>query len=166
MPLRQRLDAVLETVQEFELASAQRYREGASLAASGFGGAGVYLLGYTAEMLLKNAYFRFTGAQPGDLIQPRLGPARNVGRSYIPHVPHESYHSLHFWALLLRETRRRQHRPLADDVDAPFMSRTRRLHQNWSVEMRYQRDQAQPREVQSVYEDVTWLRDNSVALWR
>ena len=134
--------------------------------ASGYGGVGVYLQGYVAEMLLKNAYFRFTGAMPSDLIQPRLGPALVRGRALIPNIRHESYHSLRFWALLLREERRARHRPLASVLDGPFVSRTRRLYLNWSVRMRYQHDQAQALEVASVYDDTLWLRDHYVALWR
>ena len=96
MPLRQRLEAVPETVQEFDLAAAQKYREGTALIAAGYNGAGVYLLGYSAEMLLKNAYFRYTGASWADRIQPRLGLALAAGRILIPLVPHEAYHSLRF----------------------------------------------------------------------
>jgi len=104
LPLRQRLEAVPETVQEFDLAAAQKNREGAALVAAGYNGAGIYLLGYSAEMLLKNAYFRYTGASWADRVGPRLGSALTAGRILIPLVPHEGYHSLRFWASLLRET--------------------------------------------------------------
>jgi len=166
MPLRQRLEAVPETVQEFDLAAAQKYREGAALIAAGYNGAGVYLLGYSAEMLLKNSYFRYTGARPADLTQPRLGAALTAGRRYVPHIPHEAYHSLRFWSLLLRELRRHDKRALPPAVDAPFVSRTRRLYQNWWIGMRYHQEQSIPLEARSVYSDVTWLRDNYITLWR
>jgi len=166
MTLRRRLEAVPETVQEFELAAGQKYQEGVVLAAGGYAGAGTYLLGYSAEMLLKSAYFRYTGARPADLVQPRLAAALTAGRRYIPPVPHEAYHSLRFWSLLLREVRRQQNRPLPAAVDASFVSRTRRLYQSWWIGMRYRRDQATSLEAGSVYSDVTWLRDNYIALWR
>lgn len=166
MPLRQRLEAVPETVQEVEGAAAQKFREGQSLIAAGYGGAGIYLLGYSAEMLLKNAYFRFTGASWADRIQPRLGLALTAGRILIPLVPHEGYHSLRFWALLLRETRRRQGKALPLLLDAQFVSRTRRLHQNCWIGMRYRRDLAKQVEAATVQEDVAWLQGNYIALWR
>ena len=166
MILRRRLEAVPETVQEFDLASAQKYREGTALVVAGHSGAGIYLLGYSADMLLKNAYFRFTGASAIDRVQPRLAPALAAGRFSIPAVPHESYHSLRFWTLLLRDVRRRQRRPLTALVDASFTARTRRLHQTAWIGMRYRQDQATVQEAQSAQSDVAWLHRHYAELWR
>lgn len=166
MALRQRLEKVPETVQEFDLSAAQKYQEGAVLIAAGHNGAGIYLLGYSAEIILKNAYFRYMGANWADRIQPRLGLALISGRMYIPLVPHEGYHSLRFWALLLRETRRFQRRPLPPLLDAQFVSRTRRLHQNCWIGSRYRRDQATGMEAATVLEDAAWLQRNYSVLWR
>lgn len=166
MTLRRRLEAVPETVQEFDFASAQKHREGVALIAAGHPGGGIYLLGYSAEMLLKNAYFRFTGASVVDRVQPRLAPALAAGRLYIPAIPHESYHSLQFWALLLREVRRRQRRPLPPLVDAPFTARTRRLHQTAWIGMRYRQDQATAQEAQNAQSDAAWLHLHYTELWR
>ena len=166
MTLRRRLEAVPETVQEFDFAAAQKYREGVALMATGHSGTGIYLLGYSAEMLLKNAYFRFTGASAVDRIQPRLAPALAAGRLYLPAIPHESYHSLQFWSLLLREVRRRQRRPLPALVDASFTARTRRLHQTAWIGMRYRQDQATVQEAQSAQSDTAWLHRHYNELWR
>ncbi len=166
MTLRRRLEAVPETVQKFDFASAQKYREGVALAATGHLGGGISLFGYSAEMLLKNAYFRYTGASAVDRIQPRLAPALAAGRLYIPAVPHESYHSLQFWALLLRAQRRRQLRPLPPLVDASFTARTRRLHQTAWIGMRYRRDQATAQEAQNAQSDAAWLQRHYLELWR
>ena len=166
MTLRRRLESVPETVQEFDFSSRQKYREGTTLVAAGHLGAGIYLLGYSAEMLLKNAYFRFTGASAVDRVQPRLAPALAAGRLYNPAVSHESYHSLRFWALLLRETRRRERRPLPPLVDASFTARTRRLHQTAWIGMRYRQDQATLQEAQSAQSDVGWLHRHDTELWR
>ena len=166
MTLRRRLEAVPETIQEFDFASVQKYREGISLIAAGHSGGGIYLLGYSAEMLLKNAYFRYTGASIADRVQPRLAPALAAGRLYLPAVSHESYHSLRFWALLLREVRCRQRRPLPTLVDASFTARTRRLHQTAWIGMRYRQDQATAQEAQNVQSDVAWLHQHYLELWR
>lgn len=132
----------------------------------GYGGAGMYLMGYSAEMLLKSAYFRFSGAQPADRIAALLGPAQQTAQRLIPGVPRETFHSLRFWALLLRAKRRQQNDPLPAALDAPFVSRTRRLYQNWWIGMRYRPDSAQPREALILLDDVDWLRANHGKLWR
>lgn len=166
MTLRRRLETVPETVQEFDFASVQKYREGTVLMTAGHLGGGIYLLGYSAEMLLKNAYLRYTGASAVDRVQPRLAPALAAGRLYIPVVSHESYHSLRFWALLLREVRRRQRRPLAPLIDASFTARTRRLYQTAWVGMRYRQDLATVQEAQNAQSDVAWLHRHYAELWR
>ncbi len=166
MTLRRRLETVPETVQEFDLASGQKYREGTALIAAGHRGAGIYLLGYSAEMLLKNAYLRCAGASAVDRIQPRLAPALAAGRLYLPAISHESYHSVQFWALLLREVRRRQRRSLPPLVDASFIARTRRLHQTAWIGMRYRQDQATVQEAENAHSDVTWLHRHYTELWR
>ncbi len=165
MPLRYRNESELETLQEMEFAAEDKYWEGIELLSSGRGGGGVYLLGYVAEMLLKIAYFRFIGARPADRVGAYLGPARNAGRLLIPGIDREQYHSLRFWASLLFQRRRQEHRPLPDDVAAPFRQRTRRLYQAWWVEMRYRRDRCEAWDSHNVYEDVTWLRNHYAALW-
>ena len=49
MPLRFRLEQQQETLFSFERAAAARYLEGRELMFSGYGGAGMYLMGYTRE---------------------------------------------------------------------------------------------------------------------
>ncbi len=166
MPLRFRLEQQQETLFSFERAASARYLEGRELMSGGYRGAGMYLMGYSAEMLLKSAYFRFSGAQPTDRIAALLGPAQQTAQRLIPGIPRETYHSLRFWALLLRAKRRQQNNPLPLVVDAPFVSRTRRLYQNWWIGMRYQPDATQPREALILLDDMDWLRANYGKLWR
>lgn len=166
MTLRVRLSQHPETIQEFRIAAETRYLDGLELMVAGRPAAGIYMMGYAAEMLLKNAYFLFTGAGPRDLVRPRLVPALRAAQALIPSVVHEAYHSLSFWALLLLEARRWQRRPFRDGLEAPFRQRTRRLYQNWWVEMRYRRDLAGSRHVRCIYDDVSWLRANYDLLWR
>lgn len=158
MTLRSRLSRHPETIQEFRLAAETRYLDGLELMMAGRQGAGIYVMGYAAEMLLKNAYFLFTGAGPRDFVRPRLVPALRAAQVLIPSVGHEGYHSLSFWALLLLESRRWQRRPFRDGIEGPFLQRTRRLYQNWWVEMRYRSDPPGSLDARSVYDDVSWLR--------
>lgn len=166
MPLRYRLEQQQETLLSFELAANARYLEGHNLMFRGYGGAGMYLMGYSAEMLLKSAYFRYSGAQPSDRILALLAPAQQTAKRLIPGVSPEGNHSLRYWALLLRAKRSRQNDPLPGSIDAAFVSRTRRLYQNWWVGMRYRPDLSQPMENLSVLDDMDWLRANYEKLWR
>ncbi len=166
MALRGRLSVITETIQEFNLAADEKYREGQHLVAGGDLGAGIYLLGYAAEMILKNAYFRFTGAGLGDATQPRLAPARSVGGRLIPAIRDEFYHSLRFWAMLLQAVRTDQGRPWADtEFVLEFERCTERLYNSWWVEMRYRCNQANPDEALQVLSDVGWLRTHLTILW-
>ncbi len=115
MSLRSQLASKAETLQEFSIAAAEKYDEGQRLIAENDFGAGIYLLGYAAKMILKNAYFRFTGAAVSDEIGPRLFPAKAAGDDrhrggLIPGISPESFHSLRFWAMLLQATRANQRR--------------------------------------------------------
>lgn len=160
MPLRHRIQQDPQTVQELLLASDQRFREGIELIASGHRAGGAYLLGYVAEMLLKHACFTFDGARPFDSVPPRLGPARQWARRFVPSVPHEGYHSIMFWALVVRGKRRQRGQPLPAPIEARLLQRAHRLHGLWSVEMRYRRDLLERREASIIYDDVVWFVDH------
>lgn len=164
MPLRHRIKSAPETVQDLALAGDEKYWEGIELLAAGRPGAGIYLLGYSVEMLLKNACFLTDGARPHELVGPRLGPVRSWARSQMPSVPDESYHSLWFWVQVLRKKRALLGRQLPAQIDAPLVQRVHRLYGIWIVEMRYKPDQALVREAESVYDDVTWIRDRQARL--
>jgi len=159
LPLRYRILSEPETVQDLALASEEKYWEGIELLTAGRRGAGIYLLGYCVEMILKNACFLIDGARPHDLVGPRLGPVRSWARSELPGIRHESYHSLWFWLQVVRRKRALFGRSLSSLVDARLVQRVRRVHGSWIVGMRYKPDQALQREAETAYDDVTWVRD-------
>ena len=165
-PLRSRLEAEHQTIQQMELAADDRYWEGRALMTTpGREGGGVYLFGYVAEMLLKTAYFRFDGAAPADLVPPRLAPACNKRGALNIYLSHESYHSLRFWEELLVRLRHYRRCRMGGDLETQLKWRVRRLHRTWWVEMRYLADQAEPGDATDVFDDVTWLRDHHSLLW-
>jgi len=164
VPLRYRIEAHPETVQDLELASGEKFWEGIELLVTGHRGGGIYLLGYAAEMILKSAYFRFDGARPGDPVGARLGPARSWGKQFLPSIDHENYHSLWFWYHILRRKRRRAGRPLAQALDDQLLRRVRRIYGMWTVAMRYQPDQALEAEAESFYNDVRWIHERRIQL--
>ena len=91
MPLRSLLEPALETVNDLVLAAEERYWDAYELAVQGRAFAAIYVAGFTAEMLLKVAGFRFDGAAPGDAIQPRLGPAKTYGAVRFPAIEPVGY---------------------------------------------------------------------------
>ena len=164
LPLRHRILSAPETVQDLALASDEKYWEGIELLAAARRGAGIYLLGYSLEMILKIACFLLDGARPHEFVGPRLGPIRRWARSQLPGISHESYHSLWFWLQVLRKKRALLGRQLPGHVDAWLLRRVWRAHGIWVVAMRYKPDQALQREAESVYNDVTWIRDRQTRL--
>ena len=166
MTLRSDLEGCSETVQEFELAARQKYFEALELMVSEHGGGGIYLMGYVAEMLLKNAFFRFTGALPADGVERRLAPARKWAEGQSLGVDPESYHSLRFWAWLLIKRREFSGAPLPVAVEGQLRRCADRLYENWWVEMRYRQDRSSTRQAETVLADVNWLYDHYAVLWR
>jgi hypothetical protein len=166
------LESTTETVQDLVLAAEERYWEAYELVVQGHPFAGAYLMGYTAEMLLKTAAFRFDGALPGDLVAPRLGPAKTFGASYFPNIHYESYHSLRFWLTFLDMKRANAGRPLPPALYADIGPRIDRIYGTWWVSMRY-RSAMLPVSVSStaqvealnLLEDVDWLRKHHSDLW-
>lgn len=173
MPLRPLLESAGETVQDLVLAADERFWEGWELAVQGQYFACIYLTGYSAEMLLKVAAFRFDGALPGDPVVPRLQPAKAYGYQYLPAVPDKSPRSLHFWAAYLERKRVDAGQPIPAALHVDLMLRVDRMHEGWWVSMRY-RSSADPTiaslsiqtEALTLLEDVEWLRRNHSDLWR
>ena len=164
MPLRHRIESHPETVQDLELACGEKLWEGLELLLAGHRGAGIYLLGYAAEMVLKNACFRIDRARPTDDVNSRLRPIREWARQHGIRIDPEKYHSLLFWCHVLRAKRRWARRPLSAGIDQPLVQWARRIYGIWKVDMRYQPDQALQSEAESVYNDVTWIYDHRLQL--
>ncbi len=138
MAMRLRLQPVPETIQEFELAAEERYWTGLDLMTRGHGTSGVYLMGYVAEMLLKNSYFLLDiRTTPTFLVGSQLGQAKMAMSSFLPLYQFKGYHDLAFWASLLAEKRRQEGRPLPLPMELLLAQHVQRLADNWFVEMRY-----------------------------
>ena len=161
MAMRLRLQPLPETVQEFELAAEDRYWAGMELMTRGDGATGIYLMGYVAEMLLKNSYFLLNiQTTPTFPVGSQLGQAKFAMAALIPMYQFKGYHDLIFWAGLLTEKRRQEGRPLASNVELALTQHVQRLSDNWFVELRYRAAQATTTEINEVYEDVTWIRSH------
>jgi len=170
--LRTLLQSTTETVQDLILAAEERYWEALELMVQGHPFVGIYLAGYTAEMLLKTAAFRFDGARPGDFVAPRLAPAKHYGNSFFPHVAFESAHSLRFWAAFLEQKRAAAGNPLPNSLAIELNQRVDRMHTTWWVSMRYRSaavastvSTAIQAETIDLLDDVDWLRKHNTDLW-
>ena len=162
MAMRLRLQPVAETVQEFELAAEEKYWVAMDLITRGDGATGIYLMGYVAEMLLKNSYFLLdSNTAPTFPVGSQLALAKNAAKNvFLPQYPFTNYHDLVFWAALLAEKRRQEGRPLPPNMEMALTQHVRRLADNWFVELRYRSAQAEASEINEVYEDVTWIRSH------
>jgi hypothetical protein len=167
LPLRAQLESSPETIGDLMVAAEQRYREGQALMTAGRWGAGIYLMGYSAEMYLKTACFQVTGSSLADQVRPLLRLAIAEGRATFPAVRNESCHSLLFWAhLLLRERRRAGLAPWSPMMRRQFLSHVGKLYSTWWVEMRYRPDRARPADGLNILSWTGWLRLNHPVLWR
>lgn len=159
MALRPRLQPILETVQEFELAAEERYWAGLELMTRGDALTGIYILGYVAEMLLKNSYFLLSVAtRPTFPVGSQLAQDKLAMSILVPQYKFKSYHDLTYWAIVLAEKRRNENRPLPLSLETELMAHVQRLSENWFVELRYRAGQALPTEIAETYESVTWIR--------
>jgi len=160
--LRQLLESTPETMQELELAAEARYWEGLELMALGRRGAGIYLMGYVAEMHLKLACFRLMGASNAAPVDALRAAARRRAKDGRVGCPEEGFHSLRFWFSLIERERADAGRC---GLNADFQRCVERLYQTWWVEMRYHPDAATEADTDQVFEDVSWLGRNYLALW-
>ncbi|AUX23365.1 uncharacterized protein SOCEGT47_038880 [Sorangium cellulosum] len=155
-----------ETPQGFLLAAEERYFDAAELLTRGRTTGAIYLAGFVVEMVLKHAAFRLRGAGPGTAVGPLFGPAMKWAKKLIPTIDPERKHSLWSWAQFVRRTRRELGRPLAPDFDEALLRRVRRLHGNWSVDLRYCENVADMVDAKNVFEDVSWIRKHRSSPWR
>src|SRR4051812_22970226 len=89
-----------DTIEEFERAAQARFGEAGVLLAAGSYAGAVYLLGYTAEMLLKAAWFRLMGHAPAQTIEPGdWAAARSLAASL--GLPLGNLHNIAAWVRFL-----------------------------------------------------------------
>lgn len=157
-----------ESIREFRASARWRFDEGIALAAAGYRTGAIYLWGYSAEMILKAAYFSLLGRAEmalltwaGDIL-----PAINTGRAMGIAWPFLGQgHNVRAWAELLvaehAATPGAAYPPLfGQEVQACGQS----IGQLWSEMLRYHRNVAYLYEMSRVREAAEWLLVNSNAL--
>mgnify|MGYP000119331332 CR=1 FL=1 len=156
-----------DSIREFCAAARQRFSDGIALAAAGRRTGAIYLWGYSAEMILKAAYFSLSGiaetqriSWPGD-----LRPAIDRGRAVF-HIAWPSAgagHNVRAWAELLiaeRAATSAYPRHFALEVQA----HGQRIGSYWNETLRYRKNFAYLYEVRMMREAAEWLLVNSSRL--
>ncbi len=161
--------AALETVGDMFQAINARFEEATILIDAGYPDGGIYLFGYTAEMILKVAFCRVDATSPPSLtVRSRFADAvqRWQSRTRSNSAPRGYEHSLIFWETVLPEERVYQSKlPLGIVVAQTLSECIKVVSDNWDVKMRYQPRTATAAEADEVRRAVLWMRDNQTSLW-
>jgi hypothetical protein len=157
-----------ESIREFRASAQRRFEEGMALAAAGHRTGAIYLWGYTAEMILKAAYFALLGrAETAVLTRADIFAAIQAGRA-LGIVWRQSGlgHDVRSWAELL--VTRRVATPGAAYASPQFGQDVQEcgqiIGQLWSEELRYHQNLAYLYEMNQVREAAEWLLAHSSAL--
>lgn len=167
MPLLNRL-ASQETIRDMLLASNARYDEGLALLAAGYRDGGIYLLGYTAEMILKTSFCRVEPTVSPDVeVRSRFSIAERHWERATGQLPPRAYeHNLKFWEFVLAPERAARRKPSLGIMVSQTLSKCVQIvAENWDVKIRYQSGGATTQESESVRDAVRWMHDNQRTLW-
>lgn len=167
--LRARMRQQNPSVQDFEIAAANRLDDALALLLGRRLFGAVYLLGYVAEMYLKIAVYRRLGARPTGQAAAFFRHARQRARE-LGLWQHQdqwaSGHGLMFWARLLWSLPNAEGHTLASSECRALYRHVRRIEDRWAVEMRYLTDAGNWPDAERVLASVEWIRRNRLALWR
>ena len=151
----------LECIQEFRAAAKERFDDALSLAAAGRRTGAIYLWGYSAEMLIKAAYFSAFGLSEMSPITwaGELYPAINRGRTqfFIPWPRTGQGHNIEAWSELLVSERSFRGFAYSTGFGLEVQRQARRIGQLWSETLRYHRNIAYLHEVTQVRQAAEWF---------
>ncbi len=158
-----------ESIREFRASALQRFEDGLALAALGHRTGAIYLLGYSAEMILKAAYFRLIGLNETDVItwpghiQPAIHRGRNVLGIAWPNLGQG--HNVRAWAeLLVAERAAVPGAVYIPGFGLEVQNAGQSIGQLWSETLRYHKNLAYIYELNQVREAAEWLLANAQAL--
>lgn len=157
-----------ETLEEMQKAAPARLADGEALVEAGFWDGGIYLLGYTAEMVLKIAYCRLDPTLlPTTVVKDVFGTATQQWRNLFFTAPPKQFaHNVIFWETVLGQQRLEHHHSSLPASVALIASRCAHIvDQHWDVEMRYQPPKFSMQDALAVRIAVRWLYANRHILW-
>lgn len=155
-----------DSIREFRAAARQRFNEGLMLATHGYRTGAIYLFGYTAEMILKAAYFSRKLADTDEIRwKEEILPAIRMGPGLsIRWPPQGQGHNVRAWAELLIIERNTSPVPLNASLDPGILTHGQRIEQHWRETLRYHRNRASRQELRQVRESTEWFLVNSPLL--
>lgn len=150
-----------DSIREYRASARQRFDDALAMAGHGRRTGAIYLWGYTAEMVLKAAYFSLIGLPDTHNLGWRtdLRPAIDRGRAMRIGWPRPGEgHNVRAWAELLVNVRALAP---ATAFPAPFALEVQRhgqrIEQLWRETLRYRKNYAYPYEVRQVRESAEWF---------
>jgi hypothetical protein len=157
-----------ESIREFRASARQRFEDGLALAVAGHRTGAIYLWGYTAEMILKAAYFTLQGRAELAVLTWRTDilPAIIAGRGMgIAWPLHGQGHNVRAWAeLLIAERAATPGAAYPHPFGQEVQERGEAIGELWSETLRYHKNLAYLYEMNQVREAAEWFLLNSVAL--
>ena len=159
-----------DSIREFQASARQRYDDGLIAAANGRGLAAIYLWGYTAEMLLKAAYFSVLNIHVATplTMKDHITPAIQLGRSLNIVWPQTGQgHNVRAWAELLvleRATYPNPKMAYSFEFGNQVQANGQRIGQLWNETLRYHKNKPYLHEVRQIREATEWLIVNSELL--
>lgn len=133
-----------ESIREFRASARQRFEDGLVAAANGRGTGAIYVWGYSAEMILKAAYFQHIGIPERNVLTWRgdILPAIQKGRSTYNIVwPISGQgHNVQAWAELLVAERINLGIPFPSFFGILVQRQGQRIGQLWREILRYHKN--------------------------
>ena len=157
-----------DSIREFRAAARQRYDDALVMACQGRRTGAIYLWGYTAEMIIKAAYFSLIGLSESQVVgwKTDLRPAIDRGRTLkINWPPQGEGHNVRAWAELLVNVRALS--PATSFTPAfslEVQNRGQRIEHHWRETLRYRKNYAYAFEMRDIREAAEWFLVNSTDL--
>lgn len=158
-----------DTIQEYEQAKDDRFWDGAALDVCGHRSGSVYTFGYSVEIALKSAYFRVIKHPIYKDIKrnPELIQAEVLAKKLGLATKVESFHSVLFWADLLRAHRRSVGNPFDPSFETALVHHVQVIYDCWWVDMRYKGTRhTTPLDVEAALAAADWFDKNYDQLWK
>lgn len=163
--VRPHLAAKTEMLQHLLPAAKERLFDARAVLKQGSPTGCVYLAGYSVEMVLKHAALRVDGVRLTASPVAAAAASRAHLEREIGQVDHEHYHSLRFWALLLRAAWRLR-RGNVPTVVEDAVSKAQKLYQGWMVDLRYRSALIGFADAESFIREAGWFVDRATELAR
>jgi hypothetical protein len=155
-----------DCLQEYEQAMSDRLWDGMSLWSLSRDPGAIYVLGYAAEIIIKCAYFRFSGftiVQNIGHAELNTAAARATTLGVTTH--REGFLGIRFWSDLLIAQRRAAARPLTVTMETALRSNVDVVYDRWWIEMRYKRAYSSRMDLEQLAVAVDWIDKNYLTLY-